>query len=386
MGGDGGKPRKRGRQVRVDLRRNRGKPARDKRSWTHGFRADEDATRDAASVESVRAKGELSRKRTVFLSDDAQTPIDSELLRRGTVLAVRGLVVEVDDGAAVWPCTVRRVLRSRLTQERQAITVGDRVMFLPARASGPREGVIEHVLPRQGALTRQYEDRVQVIAANVDQAVIVASADDPPLRPHLIDRFIVAAHKGDLRPVVVVNKLDLDRGGYAGRVLARYRAIGYTAVGASVPRRAGIDELRAVLAGKTSVIAGMSGVGKSSLLNAMEPGLRLRIGDISDTTGRGRHTTTTAELLRLSFGGYVVDTPGIRQFELAHIASSELEAYFIEFVERVPRCRIPGCTHLHEPGCAIIAATEAEEIDSERYASYVKMMTERLGAEKGRYG
>ncbi len=378
------RPPKRGRKVRVDLRRNRAHTARDKKNWTRGHAEDESAAHDAPLTESVRAKGDLSRKRTMVVGGD-DAPIDAALLRAGTVAAVRGLVVDVDDGQHCWPCVVRRVLRTRLTAERQALAVGDRVRFAPPPPGRAEEGVIAHVEPRRTSLTRQYEDRVQVIAANVDQALIVASADDPPLRPHLIDRYLVAAHKGGLRPVVVINKMDLDREGFAQEVLSRYRAIGYAALAASVVRPAGLDQFRDALRAQTSVIVGMSGVGKSTLLNAVDPALGLRVGDISAATGRGRHTTTTATLLRLSFGGYVVDTPGVRQFELAHVSSEELEAYFIELVDLVSRCRFPDCTHLHEEDCAVTAAVNDGAIHPERYASYAKMMLERLDAEKRRY-
>jgi ribosome biogenesis GTPase len=384
----GNRPRKR-QKIRVEMKKNRARVARDKRSWTRGVRQESVEIEDTASSESVRAKGALSRKRTIVISDE-ETPEEGTLLRSGVVVSVRGLMVDVDAEGGHWSCTVRRMLRTRLQQERVPITVGDRIRFRPvaerrAGSASPDEGVIEQVEPRRTVLTRRYAERIQVIAANVDQAIIVTSVDDPPLRPHLIDRFLVAAHQGGLKPVLCLNKVDLEIDEWIADVVERYRNIGYTVLETSVPRAQGMDEFREVMRNQTSVIVGVSGVGKSSLLNAIEPGLQLRVGDLTPATRRGRHTTTTAELIPFSFGGYVVDTPGIRQFDLAEVLSEELEAYFIEFVERVPLCRFPDCAHLHEQDCAILAAVEAGEIHPDRYESYVRMMNERLEIEKQRY-
>ncbi|MEE8170982.1 MAG: ribosome small subunit-dependent GTPase A, partial [Phycisphaerae bacterium] len=311
----------------------------------------------------------------------------------GIVIAVRGATVHVEnDGGESFLCSVRRVLRSRMIAERSVIAVGDRVRFVPvelrtAESSSPegsidRQGVVEDILPRHTTLIREYGDRVHVIAANVDQALIVASVDEPPLRPHLIDRFLVAVHKGGLRPVICINKcdfpLDADAAEFLDDVTDRYLALQYQVVRTSVVAGDGIDAIRDLLKDKISVLVGMSGVGKSSLLNAVQPGLRLRVGDVSDSSRRGQHTTTTALLLRLETGGYVVDTPGVRQFELAHVDAEELEAYFPEFVDRVAHCRYPNCRHLDESDCAIRAAVDAGEIHPDRYDSFVRMLTQRL--------
>ena len=367
------------KKIRVDLRRNRRKSNRDRTEWTRLYESGADKAHETASSENVRAKGDLSRKRTVVVPDQPAG-------QGGVVVAMRGQLCEVDDGSRIWACTVRRLLRTRLITERHPIVVGDRVQFEAVEVGGEEaravrveqdlpEGVIEDVAPPQPTLLRQYEPRVHLIAANVDTIVIVVAADQPTLRPHLIDRYLVAVHKGDMRPVICINKADLDVDGFAGEVRDRYAALGYRAILACVPRGEGVDALREELRDRTSSVIGPSGVGKSSLINAIDPRFNLAVGTLTDLA-RGKHTTTTARLLRWAFGGYIVDTPGIRQFELAEVRSDELEAYFKEFVDRVSGCRFQNCTHTHEVGCAIKTAVESGEITPERYDSYCKMFEE----------
>lgn len=373
----------RGRKVRVDLRKNRGKPGRGKSEWTRQHRGGDPKSDETKQVENVRAKGDLSRKRTIII-DDASA--ESQALQSGIVVTVRGLICEVDDGQRLWACTVRGMVRTRLIDERASVTVGDRVRFAPVAHGEEQgrtvsesrdlpEGVIEDVEPRRSVLERQYERRVQVIAANVDLVVIVMAADQPTLRPHLIDRYLVAVHKGGMRPAICINKADLDVESQAQVVVERYRGLGYKAFFTCVPENRGLDELRELLAGQTSTLVGPSGVGKSSLLNAIEPGFALKVGTLTDLS-RGRHTTTTARLLRWSFGGYVVDTPGLRQFELASVDAQEVEAYFKEFVDLIQQCKYPNCSHTHEANCAIKAAVDDGRITPERYDSFCKMYEE----------
>lgn len=344
----------------------------------------------------MTAKGELSRRRTVVVPDGDEVPRDA--LQRGTVIAMRGLYAEVDDGKKIWRCTVRRVLRTRLIEERHPVTVGDHVQFLiESEGEGvAEEGVIEAVDPRSGELRRRAGRRVHTIVANVDQAIIVSSAGQPPPKPHLIDRYIVAALAGEITPVICMNKADLDRAPgqaadgdvaesaqvegsglpLAREVLERYTRLGYRTLHTSALTGEGIDDLRDVLKGKASVIAGQSGVGKSSLLNSVQPGLQLKIGDIIEQIAKGRHTTSTASLLRLDVGGYVVDTPGVRSFDVSTVGRHELEALFEEFIDHVPNCKFPDCTHTHEDDCAVRQAVERGDIHPERYESYVRIFEE----------
>jgi ribosome biogenesis GTPase len=366
-------PSEKGHRIRVDLRRNRSKPGA-KKDWTrqaleHGLEE-----MDSRGSESVTAKGDLSRRRTVVVrvSDDDPARFN------GTVVTMRGLFAEVDDGVRLWSCTVRRMLRSRRIAERHPVTVGDRVHFeiVTSREGRQTEGVIEEVMPRRSELKRVAGRRTHTIAANVDQVIIVSSADLPPPKPHLIDRYMVSALAGGMTPVVCMNKIDLDGDGFAAAILKRYAALGYRTLKTSALSAVGLEELGDVIRGKASVIAGQSGVGKSALLNALQPGLALRVGEVSAETSKGRHTTTTAQLLKLEIGGYVVDTPGIRSFDIDAVARAEIEAHFVEFVELVPHCKFPDCTHIHESDCAVKAALEKGAVHPERYESYVRLFTE----------
>lgn len=368
-----GKPKK-GKKVRVAFRRNRARPPRPK-DWTRQAQEAEAHEIDARTSENLAAKGDLSRQRTITVHDHDDVPAD---LERGTVIVMRGLYADVDDGRRILPCTISRVLRTRLIEERHPVTVGDHVGFR-VESSGDdhaEEGVIEFVSPRRGELRRLSGRRVQTIVANVDQAVIVTSAAKPYPKPHLIDRYIVASLAGGITPIICMNKLDIDEAGRAGDVLNRYVKLGIRILETSAVTGLGIDDLRGILADKSSVIVGQSGVGKSSLLNAVQPELELRIGDINEQLEKGRHTTTTASLIRMACGGYVVDTPGIRSFDLSTVPRNEYEAYFTEFADHIAHCKFPDCTHTHESDCAVKRAVEEGAIHPDRYGSYVRMFEE----------
>jgi ribosome biogenesis GTPase len=370
----GKSPKKPENKKRVAFRPNRNSRARikDWRQKTEEGRQDQ----DAALVETVQAKGDLSRHRTVRFDGDSDEPGD---IPTGTVIAVRGLIADVDDGERTWPCTLRRVLRTRSIDQNHPVTVGDRVRFrVEADTAGVvREGVIEWVAPRRGLLVRKVGQRDRVLVANVDQAVIVSSAAMPAPKPHLIDRYIVAALAGGMRPVICMNKLDLDEDGQIAAILGVYRSLGYPALSTCAIRGDGIDSLRELLSGNSSVLAGQSGVGKSSLLNAVQPGLGLQVGDVIEQTQKGRHTTTTARLLKLDVGGFVVDTPGVKSFDIGSVPLGEIEMYFEEFAERLADCKYPDCTHIHEPACAVLLAVQSGEIHESRYESYLRMFQER---------
>jgi ribosome biogenesis GTPase len=371
---------KEGEKVRVPFRRNRAAPPRDK-DWKQRGGESDDRAADSPSSENIVAKGDLSRRRTVIVHDDAA---DRPGVHQGVVVAMSGLYADVDDGARIWNCTIRRILRTRLITGRHPVAVGDHVRFTVegenegvAQEGVAKEGVIESVDPRTGQLCRRVGRRIQTIVANVDQAIIVSSAAEPPPKTNLIDRYIVSSLAGSMTPVICMNKIDLDVNGYAAALLDRYAHLGYRTLRTSVSDGRGIDDLRDVLRNKESVVAGQSGVGKSSLLNALQPGLALRIGAMIEKFDKGRHTTTTASLLRLDFGGYVVDTPGIRSFDVSDVPRQQLEVYFVEFVPLLPDCKFPDCSHTHETDCRVKDAVGRGEIHPDRYDSYVRLFTDQ---------
>jgi ribosome biogenesis GTPase len=287
----------------------------------------------------------------------------------GRVLRVHGLntVVETDDGRQ-FRCVVRRLLRNLVTDERNIVTTGDHVWFRPALND---EGMIEQVARRHGLLTRASRGREHVLVANVDQMVIVMSLVEPDLKPHLIDRYLASAEQGGIAPIICLNKADLIDPVRYQPLIGSYSQLGIPALLTSATTGTGLPLLRQRLVGKQTVFTGQSGVGKSSLLNAIQPGLGLRVREVSESTQKGRHTTTTAELLRLDFGGWVVDTPGIRQFQLWDIIPEEVEGFFPEFRPYVPLCAYPDCTHTHEDRCAIKRAVQRRQISVRRYTSYL---------------
>jgi ribosome biogenesis GTPase len=374
------------KKVRVDLRKNRSKPPRQ-RHWTRGFQehgfADEATTND----ERVRAKGDLSRRRTIIQEETpapvdaghepAETPAaDNDARLLGRVLRVHGLlsVVETDDGRQ-FRCAVRRLLRTLATDERNIVTTGDRVWF---RTALNDEGFIERVEPRHGLLTRASRGREHVLVANVDQVVIVVALVEPDLKPHLIDRYLASAEQGGIKPIICLNKADLADPAVVQPLIGLYSQLGIPTLLTSAATGLGIDRLRQHLRDRQTVFSGQSGVGKSSLLNAIQPGLGLYVREVSETTQKGRHTTTTAQLLRLDFGGWVVDTPGIRQFQLWDILPEEVEGFFPEFRPYVPLCAYPDCTHTHEDRCAIKEAVVRRRISEHRYTSYLGLFTGKL--------
>ncbi len=372
---------KKKRQVRADFRKNREAPARE-RIRTDGFDADDATLEDAATRQSVRGKGALTRKRTVADADLSETgdgtilpAIDSSICRLGRVLRVQGLVsiVQLDDGS-LRQCATRRILKTLATDQRHVVAAGDRAWVRP---EGADQGIIERIEPRHGVLSRTSRGRQHVLAANLDQVLIIASAAEPRLKPHLIDRYLVTAEKMGVEPVVCINKVDLVD--YAGLqpLVGLYSQLGYRVLLVSAARGWGVDALRQLLAHRESVVTGQSGVGKSSLLNAVDAQLKLRVESVSAESEKGRHTTTTAVLIPLTGGGYVVDTPGIRQFQLWDVIPEEVAGYFRDFRSYVSRCRYPNCTHTHEEPCAVKDAVADGFIDARRYESYLQMIDDQ---------
>ena len=308
---------------------------------------------------------------------------------RGTVTKILGASSTVDCGpAGVFQCG----LRARLSRKGGVrLAVGDRVLVTPgdvasgeAMAGAPGSGTIEEVDPRRTVLRRVRDlKREYVVCANVDRIFIVVAVSDPPYNRSFIDRLIVGVERDALSPVVVVNKIDLADGesrALVARDMGVYGALGYATLLVSAETGEGIDAVREAFRGRISAVVGPSGAGKSSLLNLVSPGASLAIGKVSDHDGRGRHTTTAAELVPLADGlqghAFVIDTPGLSEFGLGDIGPEELIAGFREIARTAVECRFKNCGHRTEPGCAVRRDVASGAIDEERYASWLKLREE----------
>jgi ribosome biogenesis GTPase / thiamine phosphate phosphatase len=287
------------------------------------------------------------------------------LTRHGRVIIRFGaeLIIEDEHGQR-HRCTTRRHL--------QHAVCGDRVTWTPSDSGNQ---VVTGILPRRNLLERlDPRGQIRPVAANIDQVVLVIAHRPPPQWP-LVDRYLVAIEALDATALLVINKADLDEGTVDGMegMVDLYRALGYTGLRTSVTTGLGMDTLRTHLRDATSVLVGQSGVGKSSLIQALLPGEDLRIGELSEATGEGRHTTTSARLYQLPDGGELIDSPGVRDFTAPPLPVDALARGFVEFRPHIGHCRFHNCAHDREPGCAIKAAVETGEISEQRYASYLAM-------------
>ena len=330
----------------------------------------------AASFDSPRMP---TRRPASATSTDASRPDSAEDADLGptteaTVYALASGIAWVrDDDGTRHECT----LPTRLaTHQQSSIAVGDRVLWAEAEQDDLR---VVNVLPRRTFLARPdpLNPRLQrVVAANVDIVVQVASVGKPPLRPALVDRYLIAIQQGGAQPVLCVNKVDvLDESGRAEaeRLLADYREMDLPLVWTSAKSNAGLDDLRGLMKGKTAAFVGHSGVGKSSLINALEPDVDAATGAVSEAYGTGRHTTTRSDLYDL--GDFrLIDTPGIREMGLWDLDPAALRDYFPEFDDAAQSCRFRDCSHLHEPDCAVRRAVERGDVSRRRYETYLRIL------------
>lgn len=304
----------------------------------------------------------------------------SEGSQRGRVVSVlsEGVVVAREGDGQRFVCGLRGVLKKEKTQAKNLVGIGDYVWF---QELSPNEGVIDSVEQRLTALTRAdnlSRRKEQLIAANIDQVLITISVVNPPIKPPLVDRYIIATQKGGMIPIIVVNKVDLlsthpDEEQRYQDFCAAYGSTGVTVIGVSAKTGEGLDALREAMRNRSSVFTGQSGVGKSSLINAIT-GLDLRVGDTVMKTGKGAHTTTHPHLLSLVFGGWCVDTPGIKSFGVWKLYKAEVEAYFPDIFETGHHCRFADCSHTGEDGCAVIEAVNQGTISPMRFDSYCGLM------------
>jgi len=280
--------------------------------------------------------------------------------------------VEIDDDILV--CSLRGNLKKQETGYSNLVAVGDLVTIT---REDNEKGVVESVLPRRSVLARCHGSVLslrQIIVANVDQALIVTSWREPHIWPELIDRYLIAAQRNNLEAIICINKIDLieDQETF-DTIVQAYAKLGYKFLLTSTITGEGIDELRTIFSESTTVLAGLSGVGKSSLLTAVQPNLDLRTGSVAERglfRGQGKHTTTQSSLWKLENGGIVIDTPGIRDFGIAGISQIELASWYPEMVALSGKCRYRDCTHINELDCAIKSAIETGKISQLRYKNY----------------
>ena len=337
----------------------------------------------APQTERVMPRGERERRRAVMaaaqtrLDQDAalddSLPSEDTAALQGVVMEVSSSLCRVDVQGQDLLCGLRGSLSAQETGFTNVIAVGDHVIVSP---DGAGRGVVEAVLPRRSVLARPdvfARHLQQVIVANADQLLIVASWREPAVWLELIDRYLIAAERHNLLPVICVNKVDLAEDEDICRAELRpYVDLGYRVLFTSALTGAGVDELRDLLRDKTTVLAGLSGVGKSSLLAVVQPGLKLRTANVSDS-GEGRHTTTQVTLLKLDPDGFVVDTPGIREFGVSGLEKSELVRFYPEIAAVAGECRFGNCSHLNEPDCAVREAVRQGRVPETRYHSYQKI-------------
>ncbi|WP_278409612.1 ribosome small subunit-dependent GTPase A [Alistipes shahii] len=293
-----------------------------------------------------------------------------------TVVRATGSWYDVlHDGETV-RCRIRGRLRLKGVRSTNPVVVGDEVA---CEADEGGDYVIADILPRRNYVIRRASNlskESHIIAANVDQALLMASLRSPETPTEFVDRFLVTCEAYKVPVTILLSKLDLQEAEAVAEFRAVYEGAGYRVLEVSVREGRGVEEVRELLAGRTTLVSGNSGVGKSTLIQAIDPSLDIRTGEISESHHKGRHTTTFSTMYPLAGGGAVIDTPGIKGFGLIDIDEAELWHYFPEMMRVAPACRFYNCTHTHEPGCAVTEAVKAGEIAWPRYESYLKIRDE----------
>ncbi len=373
-------PRKKSNKIRIEFRKKHQSQARSA-DLTNDYAVDQEDI-DTVASQRVSGKGDQTRHRTVkgnLINDDepeslgqVQLDVDASQTLSGLVLRVHGResIVRVDDGR-IFRCAVRRVLKNLATDQRHVLVAGDVVRLLP---EGEEQAWVVRIEPRRSTLSRTSKQRRHVIVANVDQLLMVTSAAQPSIKPNLIDRVLATAEQNQLDACVCINKCDLIDTTMLQALIGTYTQMGYRVLMVSAARGWGMDRLRLMTRNRNSVVVGQSGVGKSSILNAIDSGLRQRVQAVSAENQKGKHTTTTAEVFPLSYGGSIIDTPGVRQFQLWDISPSEMSGLFRDIRPFASNCRYPNCSHIHENDCSVKDAVADGRLDGRRYDSYCQMV------------
>lgn len=300
----------------------------------------------------------------------------------GTVYKSTGswYTVKTQEGE-VYECRIKGKFRIKGIKSTNPIAVGDKVLFELEKAGDNTFGVICQIEDRANYIVRRsvnLSKQIHVIAANVDQVFLMVTLNNPKTYTIFIDRFLATTEAYDVETILLFNKIDTYNDEELAEIkylAALYRQIGYTCLGISAKKGTNVDKVKEMMKGKTSMFAGHSGVGKSTLINAIEPSLELKTSEISEQHLQGQHTTTFAEMFDLSFGARIIDTPGIKGFGLVDMEKEEIGDYFPEFFALKQDCKFNNCLHLDEPHCAVKAALEADEVSWSRYKSYVQMVS-----------
>ncbi len=357
---------KRASMLRKTTRKN-GRSNRPGQDWDEDD-APAPRRKPAASLEDLVLK--------ILEQEDPALPSRNGARQEATVVWVGPKLCRVQVGSEELTCEICPDLARR---QQTAVAVGDVAVL----ERGDDLSIVRGVLPRRSQLSRPDPDnahRERVIAANIDLVVVTVSIKSPPLHPRLIDRYLVAIQHGGAQAALCVNKLDLATSGAERREelekLAPYAAAGVSIVGCSTVDHEGMEELRGLISGRTCAFVGHSGVGKSSVLNVLNPELALETAAVSEGYGRGRHTTTASSLFDLGGGTRLIDTPGIRSFGLWQMTAQELARYFPEFEAHSDLCRFRDCSHRHEPNCGVKRAVAEQQVSGYRYETYLRLVEE----------
>jgi len=314
----------------------------------------------------------IAQKQKSLITEDTADALDLNSTTNGTVISHFGkqLIVETDD-KSTYKCKLRQNLGN--------IACGDNVLIKTDETSDSPDSVVVAINERRNLLEKTgFGGKAKPVAANIDQVVIVCSVEPEP-NHYLIDRYLVATENLPAKPIIVLNKIDIDstnKTRIINELQAVYETIGYNVILTSIKSIIGLEELNAMLENATSIFVGLSGVGKSSLAQAFLPDTEIRIGKTSESTGEGKHTTTVSSLYHLENGGHLIDSPGVRDFTPNKTSKQEIEHGFTELRKYLGLCKFSNCTHEHEPGCAILDALKKNEVTLNRVNSFKKMLSE----------
>ena len=304
----------------------------------------------------------------------------SSVLNTGRVIKTTGSWHTINDGSQIILCKIRGKLREKDIRITNPVAVGDIVQYVSDRSE---YGIITRIEPRKNYIIRRSSNlskEAHIIASNIDQAFLMITLTLPETSLEFVDRFLLTAEAYHIPVIIVINKTDLLTDKFVsllGSIVRTYRFAGYTCIEISVKEKKGIEELAHLMQHKTNLLAGNSGVGKSSLINLLSPSVHLKIMDISSSHKTGKHATTYPEMIPLPSGGYIIDTPGIRGFGIIDIEKNEISLYFTDIFRLSQDCSFYNCTHIHEPGCAVRKAVDNGILAPSRYQSYINIFSDR---------